>query len=976
MVPTLEALQGVFEKTGDSLQNYIEKFQMASAKAADSIGSFVNSGLGMIPGGSFVGELLGVDKLQERLRVAGEQGIESVVHAMRTKGVSGVMALTQSASMFGKTLLTALGPIGLIAAAVGGLVALTMNYRKKIDELSASWGLSWDSTAAIHEEMLDIVSSTEGVLGGMEQVQGVMKAMIDQSGNFKVNPIPTESFRAIASFASKFGIAAEDMGKLNVMLQQAGASGKMAANIQTTAAAMADAAGISPSLVTKDMIENAELLSSVYYGMPEAFALATAETRKMGLSIGQAKKMADGLLDIESSLTAQFEASAALGRNSDLSRARDLALQGDYLGMVEEVTSNLATQEEFANMNRYERELMAKAAQMTTEELANMYHYQDLSSKLSKEDQERYSKHKDTLGDITALNEQELATELAKRDSIDQMGATWESIKATLAKALLPLAETFTGILEGLVPVLQLAGHLLKGLGQALNILLFPVKLLADLFVGISVKVREFAESLGVGGDLAGNIGSLATMAAAVGASFLVGFKPVIKLVGWLGGQMKNLGNLFRGMLGKEQKELKLLDANESGISGRERRRREALNAGRSKAMGKSIKRQVASEVAASTANCGCGTGIGGMTDSYGGNSKKGQAAGRTKNTKRGMNVKGRMLRMKGGKLGRGLVGKLGGIASLGIGAMGMFGGGTAAPSDSGVVGSIGDAANTVDAASDVASVGKSVGGSVGKKAAKSAGKSAMAKGLGKAGAKIAGKGVLKALVKKIPIVGAVAGGAFAIQRLMKGDFLGAGLEMLSGVSSIVPGVGTALSVGLDAALAAKDIAKANKESKTASEQINDSSEEISNKVTTATDAYISPLADIGTPEEMDKALSTLTAGGSITGMSSEELGNEIRNADDIDILERSLGVTRGTPTDTGVTLPSDGALEREYQNDVIVRENNKTQVITQSDPEMKRKYDEMIAAIKEASNKQAQVNIGDNEVRRINGIIIQQNGV
>jgi murein DD-endopeptidase MepM/ murein hydrolase activator NlpD len=77
---------------------------------------------------------------------------------------------------------------------------------------------------------------------------------------------------------------------------------------------------------------------------------------------------------------------------------------------------------------------------------------------------------------------------------------------------------------------------------------------------------------------------------------------------------------------------------------------------------------------------------------------------------------------------------------------------------------------------------------------------------MGKSAAKIAGKGVAKSLAKKIPLLGAVAGVAFGIERAMKGDFLGALGEVASGVASTVPGVGTAISVGIDAALVAKDI--------------------------------------------------------------------------------------------------------------------------------------------------------------------------
>ena len=79
----------------------------------------------------------------------------------------------------------------------------------------------------------------------------------------------------------------------------------------------------------------------------------------------------------------------------------------------------------------------------------------------------------------------------------------------------------------------------------------------------------------------------------------------------------------------------------------------------------------------------------------------------------------------------------------------------------------------------------------------------------GKTIAKAVGKGVGKSLIKKVPLLGAVAGVAFGIERAMKGDWLGAIGEVASGVASTVPGVGTAVSTGIDAALIAKDVAGA-----------------------------------------------------------------------------------------------------------------------------------------------------------------------
>ena len=99
-------------------------------------------------------------------------------------------------------------------------------------------------------------------------------------------------------------------------------------------------------------------------------------------------------------------------------------------------------------------------------------------------------------------------------------------------------------------------------------------------------------------------------------------------------------------------------------------------------------------------------------------------------------------------------------------------------------------------------------------KGASKAGKSLLKKGAKKIGAKVGakalakvgGKALGKGLLKKIPFVGLGAGLLFAGQRLMAGDMKGALLEAASGIAGTIPGVGTAISIGLDATLAAKDM--------------------------------------------------------------------------------------------------------------------------------------------------------------------------
>ena len=108
------------------------------------------------------------------------------------------------------------------------------------------------------------------------------------------------------------------------------------------------------------------------------------------------------------------------------------------------------------------------------------------------------------------------------------------------------------------------------------------------------------------------------------------------------------------------------------------------------------------------------------------------------------------------------------------------------------------------------------VGADVATRSATKAAEKQAVKTAGKSATKAAGKSILKtgfkSAIKKIPVLGALAGGLFAIPRLLKGDWTGAGLEVASGAASLVPGVGTGASIGIDAALAAKDMKDAMKE--------------------------------------------------------------------------------------------------------------------------------------------------------------------
>ena len=95
------------------------------------------------------------------------------------------------------------------------------------------------------------------------------------------------------------------------------------------------------------------------------------------------------------------------------------------------------------------------------------------------------------------------------------------------------------------------------------------------------------------------------------------------------------------------------------------------------------------------------------------------------------------------------------------------------------------------------AALRKTLGKEAAEGVAKNLGSEVAEKGLAKGAAKVIGK--------KIPLIGLGLSAFFAAERAAKGDMLGAALELASGASSTIPGLGTAASVAIDAALIGRD---------------------------------------------------------------------------------------------------------------------------------------------------------------------------
>ena len=185
-----------------------------------------------------------------------------------------------------------------------------------------------------------------------------------------------ESIKLSLSFArtsAATGQTSEELASsLSIMESMSGASREVLLNQIRSNAAMIEAAGVAPSLVMKDIASNAEFFASFAKDGGTNLIMAGTAARKLGLDMAAVSATTESLLDFESSIEAQMEASVLLGRQLNLDRARQLALTGDQEGMMKEVLKQVGGEAEFNKMNVLQRRALAQSVGQSVENLSRL----------------------------------------------------------------------------------------------------------------------------------------------------------------------------------------------------------------------------------------------------------------------------------------------------------------------------------------------------------------------------------------------------------------------------------------------------------------------------------------------------------------------------------------------------------------------------------------------------------------------------
>ena len=415
------------------------------------------------------------------MKVYGQQAMDSLSE--------GFKMLTSGARQFAAAAMA--NPYVAVAAAIALIGVLLYKAMSYAEEMRKEFGVTRGEAFEI-QLAVDATSKQFKMLGvSAEDVGTLAQGIADSMGG--VNNITKENLDSMANLTALYGMSADSIAPAMTAMKALGAESNEAASAQLAQIGhMAQLEGVAPAKVFADITANMATFSRFGQEGGKNLAKASIMARKLGTSLESMAATSDALLDFESSINDQMEASMLTGRAINMDKARELALAGDIAGQEREILKQIGTQAEFEKMNVVQRDALAKATGKSTEDLAAMLANQanltamTASERAEKERMqkadERVNKGMKEMGSMLS----EVFSEMMKplKEVMIALGPTLGVILKVLGKSLKIVFMPLMILLKILNPIIKVLGTMISiifSIGDAIaNALLYPIQLFME----------------------------------------------------------------------------------------------------------------------------------------------------------------------------------------------------------------------------------------------------------------------------------------------------------------------------------------------------------------------------------------------------------------------------------------------------------------------------------------------------------------
>ena len=395
-------------------------------------------------------------------------------------------------ALSGKVFQILTNPFTILAGVIATISKSIFEINKQQTEFGRETGRVLPTVEAISN---NLVSVAENI--------ATISALTQQFGFNASFAFDQINLQSAAELVKLTGLSAEEAGNLALFSQTTGTS--LEDNLdtlitQTGQINIANKSAVTQRQIFRDIGNVSKAIALTFQGNVSALGKAAQQARILGVNLSQVDKIAGGLLDIESSIAAEFEAEVISGQQLNLERARFFALTNDLEGVTRELANNQEALNTFATGTRLEQESIAQALGMSRDEMAEMIFQQRVQLGITDEQARKTAGL--TQADFERLTIQEsIAASITKIG--DVLGQIVEPVLrvvsdyfgAIVAAATTFAAFSFGSTIAGLAKAAIAAGSI----GAALN----PLSIAAAVggVVAIGIALNKAFSSVQQAGD-------------------------------------------------------------------------------------------------------------------------------------------------------------------------------------------------------------------------------------------------------------------------------------------------------------------------------------------------------------------------------------------------------------------------------------------------------------------------------------------
>ena len=320
-------------------------------------------------------KILGLEKLNVHMKAFRYELTEGGKH-----GLTGVGKLAVGFKGLGSVIQVALNPLVMITLAIAGIRKLLGKVKEGYEEgLKAASTLSNENVGLARNLGLaqgaasKLAANVRGIgptaAASVQSAEALYSAM---GGTEKLSKNTLKTFIQLNTYA---GMSADNLAEFH---NYAKLSGKDSGVVVTNMAGAALSAiknnklAVSQKVLLGDVAKVSDVIKLRYQGQEKELVKIVADAKKYGLELAKAEDIASSLLNIEDSLSAEMEAELLTGKELNLEKAREAALNGDVATLQAEIAKNAGSIEEFNNLNVLSQEAYAKALGMSRQDLSKM----------------------------------------------------------------------------------------------------------------------------------------------------------------------------------------------------------------------------------------------------------------------------------------------------------------------------------------------------------------------------------------------------------------------------------------------------------------------------------------------------------------------------------------------------------------------------------------------------------------------------